>query len=78
MKFTVYSKYGCPYCTKTVQVLEKLNLEYVEYKLGDDFTREEFYNEFGNGTTFPQVLADQTKLGGCSDTIRYLQEKKIL
>ena len=78
MKFTVYSKYGCPYCTKTIQVLEKLNLEYVEYKLGDDFTREEFYNEFGNGTTFPQVLADQTKLGGCSDTIRYLQEKKIL
>jgi glutaredoxin len=78
MKFTVYSKNGCPYCTKTIQVLEKLNLEYVEYKLGDDFTREEFYGEFGNGTTFPQVLADQTKLGGCSDTIRYLQEKKIL
>ena len=39
---------------------------------------ESFYNEFGDGTTFPQVVLDGKKLGGCVDSIRYLQEKAIL
>ena len=52
--------------------------KYVEYKLGRDFTREEFYGEFGEGTTFPQVLMDQKKLGGCSETVKYLREQKLL
>ena len=38
----------------------------------------EFYGEFGNGTTFPQILLNGKKLGGCIDTIKYLQEKKIV
>lgn len=78
MNYIVYSKDGCPYCTKIVQVLELIEAKFVEYKLGRDFTREEFYGEFGEGTTFPQVLADQTKLGGCSETIKYLREQKLL
>ena len=35
-------------------------------------------HEFGNGTTFPQIVVDGKKLGGCSDSIKYLQEKAIL
>jgi len=31
-----------------------------------------------DGTTFPQVVLDGKKLGGCVDSIRYLQEKAIL
>jgi glutaredoxin len=42
MKFTVYSKDGCPYCTKVKQVLQLTNLEYVVYTLGTDFNREGF------------------------------------
>jgi glutaredoxin len=78
MKFTVYSKDGCPYCTKVQQVLELANLEHVVYKLGNQFTREEFYAEFGQGSTFPQVIADDKHLGGCSDTVKYLQEQKLV
>lgn len=78
MKFTVYSKDGCPYCTKIQQVLELANLQHVVYKLGTDFTREEFYAEFGQGSTFPQVLLDEKHLGGCTDTVKYLQENKIV
>tara|TARA_B100000427_G_C15510290_1_gene595845 strand:+ start:91 stop:369 length:279 start_codon:yes stop_codon:yes gene_type:complete len=76
--FTVYSKDGCPYCTKIVQVLQLAEVRYVEYKLGRDFERPEFYGEFGQGSTFPQILFNGTKLGGCSDTIKYLQEKKLV
>jgi glutaredoxin len=78
MKFTVYSKEGCPYCTKVQQVLELANLEHVVYKLGNQFTREEFYAEFGQGSTFPQVITDDKHLGGCSDTVKYLQEQKLV
>ena len=37
MNFTVYSKDGCPYCSKVVQVLELTGLKHVVYKLGEDF-----------------------------------------
>jgi len=50
----------------------------VVYNLNEDFTREEFYSEFGEGSTFPQVLCDDKKLGGCTDTIEYLKEQKIV
>ena len=82
MKFTVYSKDGCPYCTKVMQLLSALSASkgfpIREYVLGTDFNREEFYKQFGEGSTFPQVVMDQHHLGGCSDTVRYLQENKML
>ena len=34
--------------------------------------------EFGSGATFPQVLCDDKKLGGCTDTIKFLKEKQIV
>lgn len=79
MNFTVYSKDGCPFCSKVEQVLKLSNLEYKVYKLDEDFSRNEFYSEFGEGSTFPQVIVNGTEhLGGCSDTVRYLQENKII
>jgi glutaredoxin len=51
MNFTVYSKDNCPYCYKVKQVLELTNSNYVVYNLGEDFTKEEFYAEFGKGST---------------------------
>ena len=78
MNFTVYSKTGCPYCDKIKQVLELTKLQYVVYTLDKDFTREEFYAEFGEGSTFPQVICKDKKLGGCVDTIKFLKENKIV
>ena len=78
MKFTVYSKDGCLYCTKVQQVLELANLEFVVYKLNEDFTREEFYAEFGSGSTFPQVIVDDNHIGGCTDTVKYLKEQNLV
>tara|TARA_Y100000992_G_scaffold266833_1_gene205001 strand:- start:146 stop:382 length:237 start_codon:yes stop_codon:yes gene_type:complete len=78
MNFTVYSKDGCPYCTKVVQVLELAQLNHVVYKLDDDFDKQSFYGQFGEGTTFPQVVVNQTNLGGCTETVQYLKEKKLV
>ena len=76
--YTIYTKDGCPYCDKVKQVLNMLNQSYREYELGVDFTREEFYNEFGEGSTFPRVLFNDTLIGGCSETVKYLKEQKLI
>ena len=78
MIFTIYSKDGCPYCDKIQQVMQISNFEHVVYKLGRDFTREEFYSEFGQGSTFPQVIVNDKHIGGCTDTIKYLNENNLV
>jgi glutaredoxin len=78
MNFTVYTKTDCPYCYKVKQVLELTGNKFVEYTLGEDFTKEQFYAEFGEGSTFPQVLCNSEKLGGCTDTVKFLKEKQIV
>jgi len=82
MNFIVYSKRNCPYCDKIKTILGNLSesrgFTIVCYELDNDFTREEFYKEFGEGSTFPQVVCGNMNLGGCKDTIEYLQEQNIL
>ena len=76
--FTVYSKEGCPYCLKVVQVLRLARLNHVVYKLDEHFDKKSFYGQFGEGSTFPQVVIDGTNLGGCTDTVKFLKEKQLV
>ena len=82
MNFTIYSRQGCGYCNKIKEVMSLTKLSHVVYNLEDDFTREDFYAEFGHGSTFPQVICDDTgqrhKIGGCTETVQFLKEKKIV
>ena len=78
MNFTVFSKNGCPACAKVKKVLELTGSTFVVYNLGEDFTREEFIAEFGEGSTFPQVSCDGKKLGGSVETIKFLKEQQVV
>jgi len=78
MNFIVYSKDNCPYCYKIKQVLEMTGRNYEIHTLGEDFTRQEFYAKFGQGSTFPQVICDDKNLGGCVDTIKFLREQQVI
>jgi glutaredoxin len=78
MAFTIYSKNGCPFCDKIEQVMQLAELQHVVYKLERDFSREDFYAEFGQGSTFPQVIVDDHHIGGCVDTIQYLKEQNLI
>lgn len=68
----IYTRNGCPYCEKLKLILESFDVTFVSQNLDDNFTREEFYEKFGNDATFPQVLLDGSNMGGCNDTIEYL------
>jgi glutaredoxin len=78
MIYTVYSKNGCPFCTKVKNVLELSDQKHVVYMLDRDFTKQEFYEKFGEGSTFPQVICDDSIIGGSVDTIKFLRERKII
>tara|TARA_B100001094_G_scaffold39909_1_gene34515 strand:+ start:293 stop:541 length:249 start_codon:yes stop_codon:yes gene_type:complete len=75
--FTVYSKEGCIHCEQILEVLGISELNYVEYKLDEHFTKEAFYQQFGEGATFPQVVLNNENLGGCRDSIKYMQKENI-
>ena len=53
-------------------------LQYVEYKLGEHFDRKAFYEEFGYGSTFPQVRLNGANLGGCQESVQYLKEHNLV
>ena len=72
----VYSKEGCDYCERIKTVLRLTGCTYVVYNLEEDFTREEFIAEFGEGSTFPQVSCDGKKIGGSVETVKFLREQQ--
>ena len=78
MQITIYSKENCPYCEKIKQVLNLINLNFIEYKLDEHFTRQNFIDEFGEGSTFPRVLIGDKLIGGCTETISYLKENNLV
>lgn len=78
MNFAVYSKDGCPFCDRIKQVLELGNFNFVVYDLNKNFDRDSFYGEFGEGATFPQVVLNGKKLGGCQETVKYLKEHNFI
>ena len=78
LNFAVYSKDGCPNCSKVEKVLDLAGLNSVIYKLDKNFDKKSFFGEFGEGSTFPQVVCDGNRLGGCVGTIKFLKEKEII
>ena len=76
MNFTVYSKEGCDYCERIKTVLRLTGCTYVVYNLGEDFTKEEFIAEFGEGSTFPQGACDGKKIGGSGEPVKFLKEQQ--
>ena len=77
--FEIYSREGCGYCVKLMTVLGKKGIPYTEKKLDRDFTREEFIEKFGEGSTFPRVLKEDGELiGGATETVAYLRSEGLV
>ena len=73
----IYSRSGCPYCEKIKKVMELEEVQHITYELDRDFTREEFYDKFGEGSTFPQLTINDIHLGGCRESIKHMQKENI-
>jgi len=68
---------GCQECDRAKQLLLSLGEEFLEYRLGDNFTQKQFDTEFGPGAEYPQVAIDFEHIGGLKDTLNYLKDEGI-
>ena len=49
-----------------------------EYTYEKHFTKEQFYSEFGDGATFPQVVINEEHVGGCTETVKVLRDRGLV
>mgnify|MGYP001160814305 FL=1 len=77
-QWVVYSRDNCQWCERVRQLLTSVDINYQEYKYEKNFTKEQFYKEFGEGATFPQVSRGIEHIGGCKETLHYLQKQKMI
>lgn len=77
MNAVVYTKDNCQWCDRVKSLLNTLDIDYLEYKYEQHFTKNQFYDEFGEGATFPQVSIDNNYIGGCKETLNYFKTKEL-
>ena len=58
---TIYTRPGCPYCSKIKEFYNLKGWSYREYKLDENFKRVQFYNEFGKGMKGPNYSPPNLK-----------------
>lgn len=71
----VYSKDGCPYCTKAKELLKRHNMTFTEHKVGSPGVTKQVIQERA-GTeirTVPQIFINDSHIGGYDDLVKYLK-----
>ena len=65
----IYTWDHCPYCQRTIQLLDKKRVNYTRYRIdGDEQAREKMAVRSGGKKTVPQIFIDGKNIGGCDDT----------
>lgn len=70
MEIVIYTKSGCPYCTKAKNWFKKQGIDYSLRIINNDVKRQRFYDDCGNGVnTMPQIFVDDVRIGGWKDLL---------
>ena len=69
----VWGRDNCPSCEKTKMYLTTRKIDYIYKRLGEDFTREQVFEEFISAKTFPQIKVNNTPVGGYEGMITYIE-----
>ena len=69
----IYSRSGCPFCSKLITVVEYEGLPHIVYVLDRDYTREDFFEKFPNAKTFPQIILNGEKIGGYHELEKWFE-----
>jgi glutaredoxin 3 len=67
-KVEIYTKFGCPYCTRAKALLAGKGVAYEEYDITTDMAkRQEMLGKANGRTTVPQIFIDGRHVGGSDD-----------
>ena len=67
-KVEIYTKMGCPYCTRAKRLLSDKGVAFVEHDItmgGPD--RAEMLRRAPGASTVPQIFIDDRRIGGSDD-----------
>lgn len=70
---TVFSRPGCPFCTRAKGLLRDAGLEFEELVLNRDYT-DRTLRAVANATTYPQVFVNGQHIGGSDDLEAWLAD----
>lgn len=65
-RVVIYSRDNCAYCAYAKNLLESRGIDYMELKLGVDFSRETLVENYPTAKTFPVITVDGFYIGGYS------------
>ncbi|MEM9704982.1 MAG: glutaredoxin 3 [Pseudomonadota bacterium] len=75
---TVYTKPGCPYCSRALALLAKKGVDVDDISAAyDEEKREEMRARSNGGRTYPQIFIGDTHVGGCDDLIALERSGKL-
>jgi glutaredoxin 3 len=74
-KVEIYTKFACPYCVRAKQLLDSKGVPYTEYDISmGGPKRDEMLARVPGAQTVPQILINDTPIGG-SDDLRALENQ---
>ena len=75
---TIYTKPGCPFCSKAKSVFDEKSIDYEEIVASNDpDKRQEMMERSGGRSTFPQIFIGDTHIGGSDDLMALKQSGKL-
>lgn len=79
MDIIIYSKPNCNWCVKAKELMNKLNLQYDEKILEQDYTREELRELIPENLplTVPQIFVYNKRIGGYEDFVDYCDNHNL-
>ena len=69
MQIKIYTKAYCSYCYAAKNLLAKRGFAFEEVALSGDFSAEREMRDLTGGTTVPQILIDDTPIGGFTELV---------
>ena len=67
-KVEIYTWQSCPFCNRAKSLLNKKNINFIEYKIdGDDEAREKMTSRANGRRSLPQIFINDIGIGGCDD-----------
>ena len=77
-KVEIYTWQYCPFCIRAKSLLNKKNIDFIEYKIDGDESAREKMSERANGKrSLPQIFIDNNSIGGCDDLYSLEEDNKL-
>jgi glutaredoxin 1 len=70
----IYGKEGCSFCQRAKLLCESYNLDFEYLNMGEDYSREQLFENFPGAKTVPQIVVNGLKIGGYNELVNYIEE----